>query len=116
MFAVPVALDVPLHTDPDGTIRVGNSRITLLVLLGAYQRGDTPEEIAEAFDTVQLEEVYAVIAWYLHHRAEVDTYIQRVEREAAEARQHFEAAYPPKPLTREMLQARLEEKRKRGDS
>jgi hypothetical protein len=37
--------------------------------------------------------VYAVIAYYLSHRDEVDEYIQQVEREDERIRQEVEASY-----------------------
>ena len=47
-----VRLDPPpnvLQMDETGTIRVAGTRITLDTLIGAYKRGDTPQEICEGF-------------------------------------------------------------------
>jgi hypothetical protein len=38
----------PLREDPDGTIRVGHSRVTLQAVVDAYQQGASPEEIRKA--------------------------------------------------------------------
>ena len=72
---------VPLHVDAHGTIRVAGTRLTLETLLAVYQEGKTPEEIVECFAGITLGDVYAVLSYYFHHRAEVEAYL--VEQEAA---------------------------------
>src|SRR5207253_4042757 len=72
---------VPLQVDAHGTIRVAGTRLTLESLLAEYQQGKTPEEIVECFDGITLGDVYAVVGYYLRHKAEVDTYLS--EQEAA---------------------------------
>src|SRR4029453_9668216 len=42
-------LAAPLDQDDDGTIRLRGSRVTLETLVGAFKRGDSPEEIQEGF-------------------------------------------------------------------
>lgn len=115
MLEFPAGVDVPLKMDEDGAIRVGGTRVLLEVLIGAYQRGDTPEQIALSFNLLKLEDVYVVIAYYLSHRAEVDTYIRQVDEAGEELRSKFDALPSYKPLTRKMLQARLEAKRKKQE-
>ena len=73
---------VPLRKDPDGTWRVGDSRVLLDLVIHAFNAGRTPEEIMQSYDTLNLEEVYAVLAYYLAHRVDVDAYIQEQEVEA----------------------------------
>jgi len=90
MIATPTIVDVPLRTDQEGVIRIGHTRVTLLTLVMAHQRGDTPEEIHEGFPTVSLADIYAVIAYYLAHRDEVDEYIHRVQEDAERVRQAHE--------------------------
>jgi uncharacterized protein (DUF433 family) len=79
-----------LQTDETGTIRVAGTRITLDVIIGAHHRGDTPQEIAEAFPDLGLAVIYSVIAYYLHHQSELDAYLAEREKEAQKLRQHFE--------------------------
>src|SRR5881394_1345530 len=80
-----------LQMDEMGTIRVAGTRITLDTLIGAYKRGDAPQEIAEGFPSLGLAVIYSVIAYYLHHQAELDAYLAEGEREAEEfRRQHPE--------------------------
>ena len=73
---------VPLWKNADGTWRVGNSRVLLDMVIHAFNAGRTPEEIVQSYDTLQLEDVYAVLAYYLAHRAEVDDYLREQEADA----------------------------------
>ena len=116
MLVTPATIDVPLRTDEDGVIRVGNTRVTLLVLLGAYNRGDTAEQIAEGFDTLKLEDIHAVISYYLSHRAEVDSYIQEADEKAEKWRQAYEANNPKAAEFNARMRRLLDEKRKQDQS
>ena len=73
---------VPLRKNPDGTWRVGESRVLLDLVIHAFNVGRTPEEIVQSYDTLLLEDVYAVLAYYLTHRAEIDAYLREQEAEA----------------------------------
>jgi uncharacterized protein (DUF433 family) len=73
---------IPLRKDSDGTWRVGDSRVLLDLVIFAFNAGRTPEEIVQSYDTLHLEEVYSVIAYYLAHRPEIDAYLQQREKEA----------------------------------
>lgn len=84
----------PLRNDPDGTIRVGNSRIVIDVIVEAYRDGSSAEEIAEMYPVLRVEEVYGAITYYLRHRQELDEYIAEREQEAEEARLRIEASRP----------------------
>jgi uncharacterized protein (DUF433 family) len=112
VIATPEPIDVPLRVDQDGVIRVGDTRVTLITLVGCYQRGDTPEEIHEGFPTIPLADIYAVIAYYLNHREEVDAYIEQEEAEAEKWRQEYEANNPQVAASNAKFRALLNEKRK----
>ncbi len=116
MLETPATIDVPLRTDQDGVLRVGNTRITFKVLIAAYQQGDTPEEIAEGFDTLKLEEIYAVITYYLSHKEEADRYIQRANEEAERFRQAYEAENPKAAEFNAKIRALRDEKRRQDQS
>ena len=49
----PLTLSVPLREDPPGVLRVGNSRVLLELVVRAYQRGASPQEIVTMFDTLE---------------------------------------------------------------
>ena len=68
--------------DEDGTIRVGGTRMTLDLILAEHHAGASPEQIAADYDVLLLGDVYATIGYYLHHRAEIDTYLEQRRRDA----------------------------------
>jgi uncharacterized protein (DUF433 family) len=81
----------PLHQDASGAVRVGNSRVLLELVVRAFQDGATPETIVQRYPTTKLEDVYAVVTYYLRHRAEVEQYLAERERAAEATRQRIEA-------------------------
>lgn len=113
MIAIPAAIDVPLRTDENGVIRIGSTRVTLTSVIADFHRGASPEEIVHNFSTLKIADVYHVIGYYLQNRAEVDAYIQQQDENAEQIRREWEAQHPP-ALTREVLEARLAEKRQQS--
>ena len=117
MIATPIAIDVPLRTDSDGVIRVGNTRVTLHTIIGFYNSGETPENLHDGFPTVSLADIYAVIAYYLSNRAAVDDYLHQIDIEAEQIRRKIEASYTPEQKARiERLHKLVAEKRREKDS
>lgn len=53
--------------------------------MGAFKNGGAAEEIALKYPALQLEDIYATIAFYLTHRAEVDRFLDKQEELADEA-------------------------------
>ena len=100
-------LDVPIRLATEGDLRIGKTRVHLDTVVIAHQMGNTAEEIAEHYPALTLSEVYAVIAWYLQNRAEVDAYL--VERQAAaeELRRKIEREQGSSEGLRARLEARL---------
>jgi uncharacterized protein (DUF433 family) len=96
---------IPLRKESDGTWRVGNTQVLLDLVVYAFNIGRTPEEIVQSYSTLRLEDVYAVITYYLFHRAEVDAYIQQQEIEADILWQEIKAQ-PEYKIFRERLLAR----------
>lgn len=100
-----VADPVPMAMDKNGIVRIAGTRVTLDTIVGAYNRGDTPEEIFEGFPTISMADIHAVIAYYLHHQEDVDSYLAENDRRADEARALYEAKFGKQP-TRAELEAR----------
>jgi|SRR5262245_50399512 len=103
---LPLQADpLPIRIDTSGALRVGNTRVTIDSVLQCYLAGDTPEVIVQAFDTLELADVYSVIAHYLRHRTEFDQYLKmydmRFENGRAAAMAGGQAGL------KERLQARL---------
>lgn len=96
MIEMPTALEVPLKIEENGAIRVAGTRVLLEVVIHAFQHGETAESIVDSYPTLKLADVYAVIAYYLNHRAEVDAYLQQVEEKATQIQHEIEANYTPK--------------------
>ncbi len=72
---------VPLGVDPDGVLCVGQTRVPLDLVVEAFQDGAGPDEIVLQYPVLDLADVYAVVAYYLRHRSQVDAYVE--ERAAA---------------------------------
>ena len=80
----------PLREDAAGALRVGDSRVLLELVIRAFQDGATPETIVHRYPTLVLADVYAVVAYYLRHRDEVEDYLTRREQKAEEVRKRIE--------------------------
>jgi uncharacterized protein (DUF433 family) len=105
---------MPLRIDSSGTIYVGNTRVMLELVIVAYRDGANAEDIVEMFDTLDLGDVHLVLGYYLHHKDEMDQYVQ-------ERRQHADAIWKKinawqestgfdRAVVRERLLARLAKK------
>lgn len=106
MSAPPMTFILPLRVDEYGTIRVGETRVTLDTVIAAYQAGQHPESIAAQFPAVTLAEVYATIAYYLHNRESVDAYLAERMAQAERWATYWEAKSNP-PGLRDQLAGRL---------
>ena len=95
----------PLSTDRDGVVRVGGTRVTLDTVVFAFQEGATAEMIVDDYPSLSLADVYATLGYYLHHKAEVEAYLDDQRRQAEEARRQDEARYDRQGI-RERLLAR----------
>jgi uncharacterized protein (DUF433 family) len=80
----------PLREDASGTLRVGTSRVLVELVVRAFQDGAEPEAIAQRYPAATLADVYAVIAYYLRHREELEAYLADREREGDAVRQGLE--------------------------
>ncbi len=96
---------VPLREDAHGVVRVVGSRVTLDSIVAVFDRGATPEEIVQSFPSLALGDVYAVLAWVVSRRPEVDAYLARRGVEEASVRADVELRFPSAGL-RERLLAR----------
>lgn len=94
---------IPLVTDPDGVIRVGNTRVTLETLVGAFSEGATAEEIVQQYPSLELADVYQVIGYYLRRPKEVDAYLQRRKGQAETIRRQNETRFDPQGVRNRLL-------------
>src|SRR5215469_15702228 len=86
---------VPLRVDADGVARVGHTRVTLDTVVACFGEGATAEEIVLQYPSLDLGDVYALIAYYLKRTAAVESYLHVRERNSAAVRQRNEARCDP---------------------
>lgn len=96
----------PLRPDEYGVVRVGDSQVVLDIVIREFNNGADPEGIVHGYPTLNLADVYAVIAYYLRHRKEVDEYLQARREEAERLRQEIESKQPDRTQLRAKLMAR----------
>jgi uncharacterized protein (DUF433 family) len=96
----------PIREDESGVLRVGDTSVLLDLVVHAFKDGATAEMIVQSYPTLNLADVYAVIAYYLRHCEEVEEYLAANEREADQIRKRIEAAQPDMIGIRERLLAR----------
>lgn len=101
-FAI-VAQPVPLEFTTEGVLRVGKTCVTLDTVIAVFQQGATAEEIVYRYPSRNLADVYSVIAFYLNHSQEVETYLQQRQQHAQEVRKMSEARYDPQGLRDRLL-------------
>jgi uncharacterized protein (DUF433 family) len=99
----PKAIDVPLRDEDGGTIRVGESNVTLDVVIHEFRNGLDPESIARAYSTLRVADVYAVIAYYLANQEAVDEYLRTRKAQAESLRQEIEAGQSSRDEFRDTL-------------
>jgi uncharacterized protein (DUF433 family) len=97
---------IPLEVDPDGTVRVGKTRVTLDTVIAAFTEGATAEEIVQQYPSLQLADVYHVIGYYLRRPSEVDAYLQQRRAQADAVRQQNEARFDPQGVRDRLLARR----------
>jgi uncharacterized protein (DUF433 family) len=96
---------LPLKVDNDGVARVGGTRVTLDTVVAAFTEGATPEEIVQQYPSLNLADVYSVIAYYLRQRTNVEAYLQQRQQVADEVRRENESRFDPHGV-RDRLMAR----------
>ena len=76
-------------------IRIKGTRIGIESVLYEYiHRAQTPEQIAERFRTLTLEQVYATILYYLQNREKVGAYLADYLQYCQTAREEYEKNLP----------------------
>jgi uncharacterized protein (DUF433 family) len=97
---------IPLVTGDDGVMRVVNTRVTLDTIVAAFDAGATPEEIVQQYPSVDLAAAYAIIAFVLSRRSEVDSYLARRHEVADDVRSEVEKRFPPEGIRQRLLARR----------
>lgn len=91
------------------SIRVAGTRVGIETILRDYHQGEGPEEIVLHYPTLSLEQVHAVITYYLANQEKVDAYMEKVTQQQEEGWQ--EQQQHPSGFVQE-LRKRLEQQRR----
>src|SRR5260370_39607787 len=78
----------------DGNLYVGDTRVTVRSIVAEWLQGLSAEEIARDFPGLTLAQVYGTVAYYLDHKAEIDTFFHQADARAADHRAEAEASDP----------------------
>jgi uncharacterized protein (DUF433 family) len=84
----------------EDAIRIAGTRVGIETVVDEYQEGATPEEIVLRYPTLSLEQVYAVVTYYLANKQKVKEYIALVRRRQEEGWQ--EQQRNPSPFVRSL--------------
>ncbi len=84
-------IPAPLYAHSDGVVRVVGTRVTLDTVVAAFLEGATAEEIQQQYPSLELSDAYSVIAYYLHNRVEIDTYLTERAGQITTVRRQNEA-------------------------
>jgi uncharacterized protein (DUF433 family) len=66
---------------------ITGTRISLDSVILSYLNGESPENIAQNFPLLSLEQIYGAIAFYLSNRDIVDVYLEKSEDEFQQLQQ-----------------------------
>jgi len=95
MNADSLTITVPIRTDADGTMRIANTRLILDLVLSAWLNGESPEGIVQMYDVLTVRDVYAIIAYYLDNREQLDEYLRVRRVEAAHLYEEWQSRLTP---------------------
>src|SRR5262245_44623768 len=84
-----------VYRTPQGGWRIAGSRVSLDSIVFAHREGRSPEAIADAFPSLSLEQIHGAIAFYLHHRDEIDRYLIDQEAKWERLRRESETTHAP---------------------
>jgi uncharacterized protein (DUF433 family) len=100
---------LPLRVLENGSIRIGKTRVMLELVISAFDHGASPEYIVRAvYTTLDLADVYAVIAYYLRHRDEIRDYMRREEEEGEKMQAFIESQPGHQELKDRLLKRKAE--------
>jgi uncharacterized protein (DUF433 family) len=97
---------IPLVKDAHGVYRVGNTRVTLDLVVRSFNRGATPEEIAQEYPSLTLPDIYQVIGYYLKHGPEFEEYFERRSQEEREMLETHQGEWWPRGFRQRLLARR----------
>jgi uncharacterized protein (DUF433 family) len=106
MALITASQPVPVQLDEYGTARVGGTRVTLDSVIAVFKQGATPEEIVSKFPTLNLPDVYLVVAYYLNYTADVEEYLTQQKEEGDRIQAEIERHMDPHGIRDRLLARR----------
>jgi uncharacterized protein (DUF433 family) len=100
------ASELPVRADARGVIRVRDTRVGLDSVIIAFQQGATPEQIADDFPVLSLDDIKDIISYYLHNRVIVDAYLAELAKIGEQNRIRWESD-PETQAFRQKLRERI---------
>lgn len=83
--------------------RIKGTRVALDSIIYKFRQGRSPEAIQDAFPALSLSQVYAAIAYYLDHQAELDAYLAHNEATEAEFSREIARLFPQGAALKERI-------------
>jgi len=105
-----LALESYFESLDSGEIRIKGTRVGIEIVLRDYLQGASPEEIVLRYPTLSLEQVHAVILYYLRNIEELNQYLKEWWQQG-EAAWQKQQRYPSEFVR--TLRRRLEMERQR---
>lgn len=105
---MPLPLDPvppPLTVWPDGSVRVGGSRVLFAALIELYLAGHSAAALVENFDVLSPADVYACIAYYHRYRPRVEEFLKEYDAAGETIRARFAASQQGLPDIRARILA-----------
>ena len=103
--------DYLVFEEPD-IIRLNGHRIFLEHVIERWRNGSSPEQIVQELPTLELEEVYGAITYYLHNKASTDVYLDRAR--ASGELQMREADANPDDVTQRLRALKEQQRQERA--
>ncbi|MGD1069938.1 MAG: DUF433 domain-containing protein [Bryobacteraceae bacterium] len=88
----------------NGGYFIRDSRVSLDSVVCAFLRGESPEGIAESFPSLDLEQIFGALAFYIANREIVDQYLRQGREEFEALREQARRRHPA--LYRKLAEAR----------
>jgi uncharacterized protein (DUF433 family) len=93
----------PLRFDDHKVIRIAASRVTLDTIVAAFDRGESPEQIAQNYPALSLSDVYRAIGYYLEHKSQLDEHLSATAKLTSDIRQEVESRHNPTGIRARLL-------------
>jgi uncharacterized protein (DUF433 family) len=82
---------LPLRLTEDGTICIGDSRVSLDSVVHHYKLGAAAEQIVQKFPALDLADVYATISYYLNNEEATEEYLRQQEARGDQVQKSIES-------------------------